>query len=110
MENVHWKVKGKVAMPKIVNMQGRHGQIPAGAVYVGRAMRWVGVPKSKWANPFQIGRDGTREQVMAKYRDWLLQQPDLIAALPELRGKDLACWIAPDPCCHPEVLLELANR
>jgi hypothetical protein len=31
-----------------------------------------------------------------------------MAALPELRRKDLACWCAPLPC-HGEVLLELAN-
>jgi hypothetical protein len=26
-----------------------------------------GIPKSKWANPFHIGRDGTRDEVIAKY-------------------------------------------
>jgi hypothetical protein len=31
-----------------------------------------------------------------------------MAALPELRGKDLACWCAPERC-HGQVLLELAN-
>ena len=39
-----------------------------------------------------IGLDGTREEVIEKYRAWLLEQPEgLMAALPELRGKDLAC-------------------
>lgn len=28
----------------------------------------------------------------------------------ELRGKDVACWCAPDAICHGDVLLELANR
>jgi len=32
----------------------------------------------------------------------------LMAAQPELRGKDLACWCAPEPC-HGDVLFELAN-
>ena len=69
-------------------------------VYVGRP--------SKWGNPFVIGKDGTREQVIQKYRQWLLGQPDLLAALPELKGKTLACWCA--PCaCHADVLAELAN-
>ena len=31
-----------------------------------------------------------------------------MAALPELRSKDLVCWCAPKPC-HADVLLELAN-
>jgi len=46
--------------------------------------------------------------VITNYRDHLLSRPELIAALPELRGKDLACWCAPEPC-HGEVLLELAD-
>jgi Domain of unknown function (DUF4326) len=66
------------------------------------------LPASKWANPFKIVRDGTRDEVIEKYRDWLLGQPDLMAALPELRGKDLACWCAPK-ACHGDVLLRLAN-
>ena len=89
-------------------MRGRRGRVPAGAVYVGRAMPRIGLPGSKWANPFKIGRDGTREDVIAKYRAWLVQQPELIAALSELWGKDLACWCAPERC-HAEVLRELAN-
>jgi hypothetical protein len=27
-----------------------------------------------------------------------------------LRGKNLACWCAPDAPCHADVLLEIANR
>lgn len=33
----------------------------------------------------------------------------LIAGLPELRGKNLACWCAHDRPCHADVLLEVAN-
>ena len=64
---------------------------------------------SKWGNPFKIGRDGTREQVIAKYEEWLMKQPRLLAALPELRGKTLVCWCAPLPC-HADVLDRLANK
>jgi hypothetical protein len=97
-------------MPQIINLRGRGGVVPEGAVYVcDRLYRgpWR-LSKSKWANPFKIPRDGTRDEVIAKYRTWL-QQPDLMAALPELRGKDLACWCAPERC-HADVLRELANR
>lgn len=69
-------------------------------VYIGRP--------SKWGNPFAIGRDGTRDEVVAKYREWVQQQPELMAALPELRGKVLGCWCSPK-ACHGDVLLELAN-
>jgi hypothetical protein len=68
----------------------------------------VGRP-SEWGNPFKLGRDGTRADVIAKYRAWIVQQPALMAALPELRGRNLVCWCAPKPC-HADVLLELANR
>ena len=46
--------------------------------------------------------------MIARYREWIATQSDLLAALPELRGKDLACWCAPD-ACHGDVLLKLAN-
>lgn len=68
-------------------------------VYIGRP--------SKWGNPFEVGVDGTREQVIDLYEQWLLEQPDLLAALDELTGKTLGCWCAPRPC-HGEVLTRLA--
>ena len=84
---------------RIVNL--RHGPPPDGAVYVGRG--------SRWGNPFRIGVDGTREEVIEKYRQYILKRPYLLAHLEELRGKVLACWCAPLPC-HAEVLVELANQ
>jgi hypothetical protein len=49
-------------------------------VYVGRP--------SKWGNPFVTGRDGSRDEVIAKYRARIVRQPALMAALHELRGRD----------------------
>ena len=69
---------------------------------------YIGRP-SKWGNPFVIGQDGTREQVVAKYEAWLLTQPELMEALPELKGKVLGCWCSPR-ACHGDVLARLANR
>jgi hypothetical protein len=79
------------------------------AVYIGRGGRFRGYgvwPDSKWRNQSKIGPGGTRDEVIAKYRAEIVQQPALMAALPELRGKDLLCWCAPDRC-HGDVLLEL---
>ncbi len=77
---------------------------PADAVYIGRP--------SKWGNPFVIGKDGDREQVIEKYRWWLtttLAGDALFqAARRELVGKDLVCWCSPEPC-HGDVLLVAAN-
>lgn len=70
-------------------------------VYIGRP--------SKWANPFIIGKDGTRKEVIAKYRAWILKQPKLIATLHELDNKILGCWCDPKPC-HGHVLIELREQ
>jgi hypothetical protein len=70
-------------------------------VYIGRP--------SKFGNPFVIGRDGTREQVIAKYEAWIRANPTLMAAaLSELRGQNLVCFCAP-LACHGDVLLRIAN-
>jgi len=55
-------------------------------VYIGRAVPRSGLKASVWGNPFVIGKDGTREEVIVKYRAWLLANPELLAKLPELKG------------------------
>jgi hypothetical protein len=77
-----------------------HCKRAAHDVYIGRP--------SKWGNPFVIGRAGTRDDVIARYEAWLLEQPELVDALPELAGKTLGCWCAPR-ACHGDVLARLAN-
>ena len=69
---------------------------------------YIGRP-SKWGNPFVISKDGDRAAVVARYEEWLKEQPHLVVALPELRGKVLGCWCAPNPC-HGDVLSRLANE
>ena len=68
---------------------------------------YIGRP-SKWGNPFEIGKDGSREEVIAKYYDYIMLKPELLAALPELKGKVLGCWCSP-LACHGDVLVELAE-
>ena len=103
-------------MPRVLNVRDLPGFadrkpiIPPGAVYIGYAMRWYRLPASRWRNPF-IGKlkEGIpREEVIAEYRAWVCDQPHLMAAIPELRGRNLVCWCAPEPC-HGDVLLRLAN-
>lgn len=75
-----------------------------GDVYIGRANRYF--EQSKWHNPYRIGVDGTREQVLLKYFFYILTRPDLLSALEELRGKRLACWCRPKQC-HGDILIAL---
>jgi len=70
-------------------------------VYIGRP--------SKWGNPFLIGKDGTREEVIEKYRKWIVNQPYLMNSLHELKGKILGCWCKPESC-HGDVLIELLEN
>lgn len=58
---------------------------------------------TKWGNPYIVGTDGTREEVIAKYDRWLDRQLHLLAALEELRDKVLVCYCKPK-ACHGDVL------
>lgn len=74
-----------------------------GYVYIGRP--------GKWGNPFFIGEDGTREEVVEKYREWI-NHPDQAKLkariVPELKGRVLGCYCKPAEC-HGDVLAEIAN-
>ena len=62
-----------------------------------------------WGNPFVIGPNGTREEVIAKYEKYLLQKiyhgDCLLVDLASLDNKLLACWCAPLPC-HGNILIK----
>lgn len=70
-------------------------------VYIGRP--------SKWGNPFKIGPDGSRKEVIEKYRKYILNNDDLLNSLHELENKILGCWCKPK-ACHGDVLVELVNK
>jgi len=94
-------------------------------LYVGRGKRGTKLEKSKWHNPFREDkpgepRDGSREEVIAKHERYLegpvanfegkvFDGRHLMAELPEIKGKTLACHCAPQPC-HADILLRLANQ
>lgn len=85
-----------------------------------------------FGNPFKVsdlrdcGYTGSgiqlRGRCVVAFRQWLAgssqwwQGPEsdrrraaILARLPELRGKNLACWCEPFSPCHADVLLDLAN-
>ena len=70
-------------------------------VYIGRP--------GPFGNPFTIGSDGTREEVVEKYAEWILTQPELLAKIEvELKDKVLGCWCSP-ALCHGDILVELTK-
>ena len=70
-------------------------------VYIGRP--------SKWGNPFNIGSDGTREDVIVKYEQYIRSKPELLAQLSELKDKTLGCWCSPQ-ACHGDILIKLLKE
>ena len=63
---------------------------------------------SVFGNPFVIGKDGDRSEVIAKYREYFLNrvaEDDYFRArVLELDGQNLACWCAPQDC-HADVII-----
>jgi hypothetical protein len=96
---------------------------PAGLVYVGRAQTMGGwkLKPTPLANPHDVFQpkkpkpcrscagQHTREQAITLYRAHLTKRPDLLALIPGLRGRTLACWCAPN-ACHADVLAEIAEH
>jgi hypothetical protein len=80
-------------------------------VYVGRGKRGTSLKKSKWHNPFVVGKDGDRDECVEKFADYIMDGDGshLTADLHELVGKTLCCHCAPERC-HAEVLLSLAEQ
>jgi hypothetical protein len=67
--------------------------------------------QSKWGNPFIIGRNGDRSEVIAKHRSWLWSEIKAgrisLEELADLHGKTLGCHCAPLPC-HGDTLASAA--
>jgi hypothetical protein len=70
-------------------------------VYIGRG--------SQWGNPFSIGKDGNRKEVITKYLDWIMGKPELLKQLVTLKGKRIGCWCKPKDC-HGDVLVALIEE
>ena len=76
---------------------------PEGSIYIGRG--------TIWGNPYYIGPDGTRLQVIEKFRQHLWKKvcakEITLRQLADLHGKDLVCHCDPLPC-HGHVLVKAA--
>jgi hypothetical protein len=88
-------------------------------VYIGRKgvvfIEKIRFPQysSNFANPYKIGKDGTREEVLFKYENYIANKLEnnesLVAELLSLKGKKLGCWCYPE-MCHGHVLLKLIDK
>lgn len=64
---------------------------------------------TQWGNPFKIGKDGNREEVIVKYEKYIRSRPDLLADITKLVGEKLGCFCRPKKC-HGDVLIKLIRE
>jgi len=69
---------------------------------------FIGRP-SLWGNPYKIGRDGTRSEVLVKYYWYIKGNDYFMRKTYELKGKVLGCYCKPKPC-HGDVLVKLIEE
>jgi hypothetical protein len=104
---------------KVVHWQQRRCDIYIGRPGYGPIEIHLGWPKYHWGNPFVVGEDGTQEEVVEKFRQWIrgynyfFIEPGrrhwILNNLQLLQGRILGCWCKPDKVCHGDVYLELLN-
>lgn len=79
-------------------------------IYIGRG--------SKWGCPYTIIKDrptlaseivDSKEEALSKYKEYVLNNPELIESLDELEGMTLGCFCKPEKC-HGDILLELLTK
>ena len=73
-------------------------------VYIGRG--------TFYSNPFRISVDGSREDVITRYREYFQEQikiPEFKFMIDKLKDKVLGCWCKP-LSCHGDVIVEYLNK
>ncbi|AFU88110.1 hypothetical protein CcrColossus_gp240 [Caulobacter phage CcrColossus] len=88
-------------VPQVLNIRDYPDGLPPNSTYVGRGT-FAG-------NPYRIGIDGTRDEVINHYEDTRELDEAFVARVrKELRGRHLVCHCAPERC-HADWLLRIAN-
>lgn len=96
-------LRSKPTSPPDARLVNQHThKPPPGSVWIGR-----GTP---WGNPFVLGRDGERGEILYRYRKWLEEKPPRYFddVRRRLAGKVLVCVCAPK-ACHGEFLLAIID-
>ena len=84
----------------------RHHIPTSNDIYIGRG--------SKWGNPFHIGKDGTRQDVIDLYEEYIIDKFNddkeyWLEELLKLEEKTLVCYCKP-LACHGDVLEALIKE
>ena len=94
---------------RVVKLKRNKDKVIQGCdVYIGRENRLGGwdFAATKWGNPFRRCHNESAVARVAMYKEHVLNSPELMSSLGELKGKVLGCWCKPNPC-HGDVLVEL---
>lgn len=79
-------------------------------VYIGRA--GAGKPVNPLGNPYSIGQDGDRDEVIRKFavdfKKRYLSEPEFKAAVLRCVGRSMGCFCAPK-ACHGDVIAAFVN-
>jgi hypothetical protein len=100
-------------MPHRVQLSRAKGwKMPPDTIRVDRA--------TKFGNPFRVTTERNAQEAVNEYMNWLTvprydcemkeRKQRILMSLPELRGKNLACWCKPGAPCHADVLLNIVER
>lgn len=88
-------------LTQVINIHTQGGDY----IYIGRG--------SPFGNPFKIGEDGTREEVIEKYRhyfyDRLSWDSNFKEKVESLRGCVIGCFCKPQPC-HGDIIKEYLDE
>lgn len=110
-----------ILLAGVVRLRRKEGEVVQDCTtYIGRKLTMGGwkLKDSKWGNPFKVGKDGTLEEVVTKYYNYI-KNSNLVNDIKELRGETLGCFCdivekdrgfytrITEPKCHGEVLLRL---
>lgn len=87
-------------------------------VYIGRHSDPI---IGKWGSPFTtkdygLGkfRVANKKEALLKYKEYILDTPELLKSLPELKDKRLGCFCKtksnPNATCHGDILVELVEQ
>lgn len=101
-------------MLKVINGY-KNGWLGVDKLYIGRPNNKLNLKGSILANPFIIGKDGTREEVVEKYRVWLNKEVrkkskvyDLLVNYARLHESEdiffLTCYCSPQSC-HGDIII-----
>jgi len=74
---------------------------------------YIGRP-TLWGNPFIIGKDGNRDEVVEKFEYWVRNSNNDQAIfirnnIHNLYNKTLGCWCKPH-ACHGDILVKILNE